>query len=258
MFYLRLGAECTYSLYPEYTVGDEIQNIHSRLISLETRLPPHGRPYLEFTSSNTTVNRILHSQSLQPLSPPTSLSSDDPLSGVQQYLMALVNSICQSEMPKVTEEDIYAAYFEHINKWLPIISQKEFCKRFGNDRSMVRPPETDLLLTCMYLLVREPCKLGSRREIDKYYRSARYAYFVLQAESLGSIELAQSGLMLATYEHASGLVEQAYATIWTCARMMYSLRLHDVSQTKMTCDNDKPTECAEAHSLWWAILIRDR
>jgi hypothetical protein len=88
-----------------------------------------------------------------------------------------------------------------------------------------------------------------------YYRSTRYAYFILQAESLGSIELAQSGLMLATYEHASGLIEQAYTTIWSCARMMHSLRLQEICQTKMNCDDYDQTECAEAHSLWWAILI---
>jgi hypothetical protein len=234
-----------------------MQSIHGRLMRLERYLP-HGMLDFEFPSSNNSSNMYLHPPSLRPSSLPTSLSSDDAPSSIQQYLTALVNAICHSEGTKITEEDIYATYFEYINKWLPIISQKRFCQQLGGNGRMVRRSETDLLLACMYLLVREPCTLDSRGEIDIYYRSTRYAYFILQAESLGSIELAQSGLMLATYEHASGLIEQAYTTIWACARMMYSLRLQEICRTKINCDDYDQTECAEAHSLWWAILIRDR
>jgi len=81
---------------------------------------------------------------------------------------------------------------------------------------------------------------------------------MLQADSIGSIELAQGGLLLATYEHASGLVEQAYATIWTSVRMMHSLRVRDKFQRKQIDNESDELERAEAHALWWAILIRDR
>lgn len=174
-----------------------------------------------------------------------------------QFLAALVNSLCRSAAP-VTEDDIVAAYFAHINKWLPIISQKKFRRQRGSDITLPRRPEMDLLLLCMYLLVREPCESSLRLETEKYYKGARCAYYALQAESLGSIELAQCGLMLGTYEHASGLVRQAYGTIWTCASMIYSLRLQDKHLSSMDCDNQEQTECAEAYCLFWAVRIRDR
>jgi hypothetical protein len=245
-------------MFPEPAALDHMQSIQSRLMRLESYLPSNGRPGIESISPNANTNGGTSSKPMQIPSPPASLSSDDPLSSVQQYLIALVNSICHSEVAKITEEDIFTAYFEHINKWLPIISQKKFLKQFGSHCSIQRRPEMDLLLTCMYLLVREPCRFNFRWETDKFYKGARCAYFMLQAESLGSIEVAQCGLMLATYEHATGLVEQAYATIWPCVRMMHSLRLQDKLNMKSNYDYEELVECAETHSLWWGILIRDR
>jgi hypothetical protein len=232
-----------------------MQQIHSRLMRLETLLLPQAR---EFTFSDNNSMESLHSQQPQPPSPLFSLWSEANLNGVQRYLTTLANSIFHSDIVKITEEDIYAAYFKHINEWLPIISQKKLYKQLASDRPMDRRPETDLLLLCMYLLVKNPSYLDPDEDIHKHYKSVRSAYFMLQAESTDVLELAQSGLMLATYEHTSGHIEQAYATIWTCVRMMHSLRLEDKFQIRIDSDHNKQTECAEAHALWWAILIRDR
>jgi hypothetical protein len=250
----RLEAECTYQLYADPRSVDEMQHIHSRLMRLETLLAPLTCEL--FPDNNSTES--LHSWKLQPLSPPSSLWSEPTLNGAQQYLTTLANSIFHSDIVKITEEDIYAAYFKHINKWLPIISQMKFHKLLASDRPVNRRPETDLLLMCMYLLVKDPSNLDHSEDIHKYYKSVRSAYFMLQAESTDVLELAQSGLMLATYEHASGHIEQAYATIWTCVRMMHSLRLEDKFRLSRDSDHDRQTEYAEAHALWWAILIRDR
>ena len=81
---------------------------------------------------------------------------------------------------------------------------------------------------------------------------------MVQAESVGSIELAQSGLMLATYEHATGLVDAAHATIWTTVRMAQALCLQEKSQEDISCDHEEQVERTEANALWCALLIRDR
>ena len=229
--------------------------IHVRLMRLETLLP-QARLDFAFLDSNSTQS--LDSWQQQPPSPPASLWNEAGLSGVQQYLTTLANSIFNSDVNKVTEENIYTAYFRNINKWLPIISQRKFCKQLTSDRTTSRRPEMDLLLMCMYLLVKDPSDLDPSEDLYSYYKSVRSAYFMLQVELIGSLELAQSGLMLASYEHASGLVEQAYATIWTCVRMVYSLRLQEKFQRSIDDDQDKQTERAEAHALWWAIIVRDR
>lgn len=95
-------------------------------------------------------------------------------------------------------------------------------------------------------------------ELEKHYKGARTAYFILQADSIGSIELLQTGLLLSTYEHASGLVEQAYATIWTCVRITHSLRIKENFRSKSDGDRVGGAQCAETHALWWAIIIRER
>jgi hypothetical protein len=141
---------------------------------------------------------------------------------------------------------------------LPVISQKKLYTQLTGDCPMNRQPETDVLLLCMYLLVKDPSNFGPKEDTNKHYKSVRSAYFMLQAESTDLLQLAQSGLMLATYEHTSGHIEQAYLTIWTCVRMMHSLRLEDKFRLSRDSDKNKQTECAEAHALWWAILIRDR
>jgi hypothetical protein len=251
----RLDVECTYQLHPDRTSVDEMQQIHSRLMHLETLLLPQAR---EFAFADNNIAESLHSQQPQPPSPPSSLRSEATLNGLQHYLATLANSIFHSDIVKITEEDICEAYFKHISKWLPVISQKKLYTQLAGDRPMNRLPETDLLLMCMYLLVRDPSSLYPSEDIEKYYKSVRLAYYMLQAESTNLLQLAQSGLMLATYEHASGLVEEAYATIWTCVRMMHSLHLEDKFRLSRDSDHNRQTECAEAHASWWAILMRDR
>lgn len=233
-----------------------MQNIQSRLMRLESLVPRHGRFGTTFNSlDDNNISCLPHPQIHSPRLA-TSESSDDPLSSTKTYLASLVNSICHSHVAEITEENICSTYFTHINKWLPIVSQKKFYSQLGSSLAP-RPPEMNLLLTCMYLLVREPCTLGPNGEMDKYHTGARYSYFAMQSDYPVSIELAQCGLLLATYEHASGLVEQAYTTMWTCAGIMYSLRLQDSYLINFECD-DEQINCAEGHSLWWAILIRDR
>lgn len=234
---------------------DEIQQIQARLIRLETLLPPQAR---EFAFADNNSRESLLSQQPRRLSPLSSLWSKGPLNGVQQYLAMLANSVFDLDIVKITEEDICKAYFMHINQWLPIISQKKFYKQLTGNRSMNRRPEADLLVSCMYLLVKDPSNLEPSEAIHNHYKRVRSTYFMLQAESMGGLELAQSGLMLATFEHASGHIEPAYATIWTCIRMMHSLRLENKFRASIDNNHDEETECAEAHALWWAIIIRDR
>ena len=219
---------------------------------LETLLPPQAR---EFTFADNNSRESLLSQQPRRLSPLSSLWSKGPLNGVQQYLAMLANSVFDLDIVKITEEDICKAYFMHINQWLPIISQKKFCRQLASDCIMDRRPETNLLLLSMYLLVTDP---SSREDIHKHYNIVRTAYFMLQAESTDLLGLAQSGLILATYEHTSGYLEHAYSTIWTCAQMISSLHLEDKFPISLGHDLDKQTECIEARALHWAILIRDR
>ena len=254
-WHLRLEAECTYQLYPDAPSIGEMQLINSRLMRLETLLLPQV-PELAFSDNNSTES--LHYWQRQSPSPPSSLWSEATLNGPRQYLATLANSLFHSHIFKITEEDICKAYFKHINEWLPIISQQKLYNHPAGNHPINRRPETNLLLMCMYLLVRDPSDFDPCEDIHKYYKSVRSAYFILQAESRDLLELAQSGLLLATYEHTSGLIEQSYTTIWTCVRMVHSLCLEDKFQINIDSDLDNLIERAELHSLWWAILIRDR
>ncbi|KIN03309.1 hypothetical protein OIDMADRAFT_26023 [Oidiodendron maius Zn] len=259
----ELEAECAYQINPDTSAG-EIQQIQFRLMRLETLLLPQLREF-NFSDNNSIESsqsqkshQSQQSQVSQPPSPSSSMRSEATLNGVQQLLTAVANSVFRSDNAQMTEDDILEAYFNHIDKWLPILSEKRLYKKFARDRLVNRPPETDLLLMCMYLLVKDPSSLDSREDMHENYKNLRTIFFMLQAKSADLLELAQSGLMLATYEHVSGHIEQAYSTIWACVRMLHSLRLEDKFRISMDDNYDKQTECAEAHALWWATLIRDR
>ena len=258
----RLGAECVYFLYPLSSKGvDEMDGIRSGVVRVGSYFPPDEQVReISTFHSNGGGGGGGHpppSWPQQP-SPPISLSSDDSAGAIRRFLSDLVSPICHSDDGRIAEEDVYSTYFSHINKWLPILSQTRFREKLhGGDTVTRRQPETNLLLACMYLLVRRPCKSRQSAEADKFYRGARHAYFALQGEGAGSVELAQSGLMLATYEHASGMVERAYATMWSCVGVVYGLRLKERGQVK-GCSWEERVEGVEAHSLWWGVLVRDR
>lgn len=70
----------------------------------------------------------------------------------------------------------------------------------------------------------------------------------------------QAGLLIATYEYAQGLVEAAYISIGTCARMGYAGGIH-VGQLGRTPSGGKlaPTlKDEEEHNLWWGIVVCER
>lgn len=70
----------------------------------------------------------------------------------------------------------------------------------------------------------------------------------------------QAGLLIATYEYAQGLVEAAYISIGTCARMGYAGGIH-VGQVGRTPSGGQlaPTlKDEEEHNLWWGIVVCER
>lgn len=249
----RLGAEC---LYPASSqpAPEELREIRGRLRRLENLLSQHMLHDHQHKDDGSSGLPPTEPQLQSPVSP----ANDIEIYKVEAHLDETLASILEREDAGLSVKDIYTTYFAHISPWLPVISKKRFLERLNCGSPKAGHPETTLLLICMYLLQQGPHTRSSPREVKGHYQSAHRAFLMLQADSIGSVELAQNGLLLATYEHASGLLEQAYATIWTCVRMAYSLRLQDTIHRKKNGNEDDKLECAEIHSLWWGIQIRER
>lgn len=70
----------------------------------------------------------------------------------------------------------------------------------------------------------------------------------------------QAGLLIATYEYAHGLIEAAYISIGTCARMGYAGGLHtgQLGQSSSGGQSSPTLKEEEEHNLWWGIVICER
>ena len=70
----------------------------------------------------------------------------------------------------------------------------------------------------------------------------------------------QAGLLIATYELAQGLVEAAYISIGTCARMGYASGIHvGHGRRSQSGSQIAPTlEDEEKRNLWWGIVMCER
>jgi hypothetical protein len=106
-----------------------------------------------------------------------------------------------------------ATYFEHVHRWMPVISQELF---YEDLRDAERSPRADfsLLILCIYLMIQVPAGEAKASQLqESLYLTTKCLYVCLQTLLPRSIADLQAGLLIATFEHASGLCEEAYMTI---------------------------------------------
>lgn len=150
------------------------------------------------------------------------------------------------------------AYFEHVHRWMPVISPELFNEDLESSETS---PKADfsLLVLCIHLMIQVPA--GDPRAIelqDSLYLTTKCLYVYLQAILPPSISSLQAGLLIATFEHASGLCPEAYMTIGGCARGSFLMRLSRNPSTRGPRGTKAWLRAVEAKNLWWGILIRDR
>jgi hypothetical protein len=112
------------------------------------------------------------------------------------------------------------------------------------------------------LIVRRPDELPQPPLMidDPVYQAVRHFYFHIFADMAisPSIQLIQSGLLLATYEYGHGMVDSANSTLFPCLSASMTLGLH---QKKAPLDMNIAWKSAmedESTLVWWAIVITDR
>ena len=70
----------------------------------------------------------------------------------------------------------------------------------------------------------------------------------------------QAGLLIATYEYGHGLLEAAYVSIGTCARMGFIAGLHggQFGRPSPGGQSSPLLKEDEEHNLWWGIIVSER
>lgn len=122
--------------------------------------------------------------------------------------------------------------------------------------SKTKRPDFAVLLLGVCLLIRYAATDTGQ---DPLYKIVKDQCWQLSSRLEASIELVQAGVLIACYEHASGMVGAAYGTIGLSARMGSWMGLHNQQlESDLPKDSDAWLENAERYNLWWGIVIRDR
>lgn len=155
-------------------------------------------------------------------------------------------------------DSMVSQYFCEIHTWLPILSHKRFLARLLRFRVTPRA-DFSVLLLAMRLLTQHP---SSNTETDKdnqvLYLATKTIFAQVQALIPSSLLLTQAGIVIARYEHAHGMIEGAYVTVGTTARMAFALGLHNTHCSLALQGSDPWLDEEEALSSWWALVILDR
>lgn len=155
-------------------------------------------------------------------------------------------------------EDVVTRFFNGVHSWLPIISRKRFINRF---QTLHNAPSADfsILLLAMRLITQHPSPdpdTDQDREI--LYLATKTLFAQVQAFVPISVALVQAVIILARYEQAHGLLDAAYITCGTCARMAFSLDMHNATCSEKVVGSDAWYDDEEALATWWGLIICDR
>lgn len=155
-------------------------------------------------------------------------------------------------------DDVVQRYFQGVHLWLPILSKKRFRDRLANFQAV---PTADfaILLLLMRLITQHPSPdpdVDQDREV--LYLASKTLFAQVQAFIPSSLYLVQAGVILATYEHAHGMIEAAYVTIGTSARMACALGLHNKPCSMEMQGTNAWLDDEEALATWWGLMICDR
>ena len=92
------------------------------------------------------------------------------------------------------------------------------------------------------------------------YLTTKMLFAHAQAFIPTSTSMIQAGLLIATYEHAQGLIEAAYISLGTCARMGLTRGLHTALLGRPSSGGQlsQIIQEEEEHNLWWAIVLCER
>lgn len=87
------------------------------------------------------------------------------------------------------------------------------------------------------------------------YLTTKSLYTQTLASFPDSLLLVQAGIIIASYEYATRMINEAFCSISVCARMGYATGLHRLNLTE---GSDHSSQAAEKNNTWWGVVITER
>lgn len=151
-------------------------------------------------------------------------------------------------------------YLSLIHDYAPVISKERLEWRIQESEGLEPSAPFLILISSILLLTEEP--VGSfvssnTSSPPDLYRTCKHIYVSFVSLNEPCIELIQAGVLIALYEHAQCIGDQAYLTIGTCARMAGAIGL--LSATSSVSSSSKMVDSIEEETnLLLGIYILDR
>lgn len=184
------------------------------------------------------------------ISTPLGLATPENIFHFQAY------NIIRSDGEQI--DSIASRYFRGTHLWLPIVSRRSFYQRLQTFQSV---PAADLavLILSMKLLNRYPsANPHQEQEREVLYLATKTIFIQIHAVKSSSVWLIQAGIIIATYEQAHGMLENAYVSIGICARLAFSIDLQKKKRSEQPIGSEAWYEDEEAFATWWGLVICDR
>jgi Fungal specific transcription factor domain len=156
-------------------------------------------------------------------------------------------------------DDISARYFHGIHAFIPVVSRRRIHNHLV-DFGAPPPASFSILLLTMCLITYHPEFASTDTESldqETLYLATKTLFAQVQASLPPSLDLIQAGIIISTYEYASGKTHDAFASIGFCARMGYTARLH-LATPVQGMNAEVYRKAQEDANTWWGIVICER
>jgi hypothetical protein len=150
---------------------------------------------------------------------------------------------------------IASEFFDSANTFMPIISK---ARLYGHYLNPLIQPRADvaLLVLCMRIVAIVPPP-GMVMSVVPEYLAAKALYHHIETAEGFSLQVLQSGVLIALYEFGHAIYPAAYLSIGTCARYGISGGLDGTGIQQMKPSFDM-MDGEERKRVWWAVLILDQ
>jgi Fungal specific transcription factor domain/Fungal Zn(2)-Cys(6) binuclear cluster domain len=149
-------------------------------------------------------------------------------------------------------------YFGLIHDWFPILNKAQMREGLVQLESTPRAEFSDLVL-CTYLVTQlSGQESGNIEHIRRLYHTTKGLHYLLLSTGRVSMEVVQSGLLIALYENTQGLHDASYSSVGACARMGYTLGFDRTLSPDTDMLSRLPAVVEHERRVWWAIVILER
>ncbi|KAF2193703.1 hypothetical protein K469DRAFT_691225 [Zopfia rhizophila CBS 207.26] len=152
-------------------------------------------------------------------------------------------------------------YFATVHMWLPIISQSRLQRANQKFDDLEPSPGFSLRILAMHLLITSLSEYPTtpNSEESQWYRACKHHFGQHVALAESSIDLVQTGIPIALFEHTQCIHNRAHMTIGICARVTYTLKMDDVvAQQSNRALGEMNLKVKAMILTWWGLILLDR